>query len=66
MREILDEICHQDPRYKWRETTDGSITVALGARRLLLLDVPVRKFSVKDVRPIEILGALLSIPEVKK
>ncbi len=66
LREILDDVCRQDPQYKWQETPDNGIAITLGARRLSLLDVSVRKFNVKDVRPMQILGALLTIPEVKK
>ncbi len=67
LREVLDEICRQDPNYKWQQFRDHGIDVRLGARPLTLLNVVVRNFTVEGpILANSTLSLFLDRPEVKR
>ncbi len=70
LRDVLDEIVKQDPRYEWK-VIDGVINVFPRTKRDLLLanilDQRVQSFTIpKATRLIQIRYAIAAIPEVKE
>jgi hypothetical protein len=46
LRNVLDDICLKDRRYKWQETKDGNLSVSVGKKRLELLDVIIKTMKI--------------------
>jgi len=65
LREVLDDICRQDPDYRWRQFSDHGIDVRLGPHPLTLTDVPIANLSMEDVSPPNVLVLVFHLPEVK-
>lgn len=54
VRDILDEICTKDPRYKWQEAQDGNIHVSMETHRLTLDDVNIAAMNIGTVNSSEL------------
>lgn len=66
LKNLLDEICLQDPRYSWKDTADGSISITIGPRRLDLVDITVERAKLTEIRSTEAISWMLQMPEVQR
>jgi hypothetical protein len=59
VREALNAIVREDPRYEWSEANGRVLVRAASARGTSALDARVERFAVRDVSYMEALGALV-------
>jgi hypothetical protein len=62
LRDLLDTVVREDPRFGWEMRSDGSVAVTLGAT-LTLPDVVVGSFDLAKVSRYEIAASIDQIPE---
>jgi hypothetical protein len=65
LKDVLDSIVSQDPRFEWQQGADGSIHFSIRNAALPLAAITVPSFDVENPRRMETVELLSRIPEVR-
>lgn len=66
VKDLLDLIVEQDPRFEWREVQNGVIHVSFKGAPLRLMDITVASFTADNPNRANIVSTLADIPEVNR
>ncbi len=65
-KDILNQICAEDPRFSWHETRDGNISVVVGKQLPALLKVTVKTVNIGRISSTELVTIISRLPEVQE
>src|SRR5260370_10588905 len=64
IKDVLDAIQTQDPRFEWHENSEGHVAVRIKGSTPPLVEVMVRTFDLEDPARLEVAALINGIPEV--